>query len=135
MVIITKIPYFERLTLKRVLIVTRELLLREGVESLLSREVDIKVHGTQFIDESTLAKEIDRYHPDVVILDERLEYTDLANLFDLLIDYPRIRVMVVNVIDNKVNVYDKSEFELAHSYDFVSAIRQGATYVGDDFVR
>jgi DNA-binding NarL/FixJ family response regulator len=135
MVIITKIPYFERLTLKRVLIVTRELLLREGVESLLSREVDIKVHGTQFIDESTLAKEIDRYHPDVVILDERLEYTDLANLFDLLIDYPRIRVMVVNVIDNKVNVYDKSEFELAHSYDFVSAIRRGATYVGDDFLR
>jgi DNA-binding NarL/FixJ family response regulator len=132
---VTKIPYFERLTLKRVLIVTRELLLREGVESLLSREVDIKVHGTQFIDESTLAKEIDRYHPDVVILDERLEYTDLTNLFDLLIDYPRIRVMVVNVIDNKVNVYDKSEFELAHSYDFVSAIRRGATYVGDDFVR
>ncbi len=121
--------------MKRVLIVTSELLLREGVESLLSREVDIKVHSTQFIDESTLAKEIDRYQPDVVILDERLEYTDLSNLFDLLIDYPRIRVMVVNVIDNKVNVYDKSEFEVAHSYDLVSAIRQGAAYVGDDFVR
>lgn len=121
--------------MKRVLIVTSELLLREGVESLLSREVDIKVFSTQFFDESTLAQEIDQHQPDVVILDERLEYTDLANLFDLLIDYPKIRVMVVNVIDNKVNVYDKSEFVVSHSYDLVSAIRQGSAYVGDDFVR
>ena len=121
--------------MKRVLIVTSELLLREGVESLLSREVDINVYSTQFIDESTLAHEIDHYQPDVVILDERLEYTDLTHLFDLLIDYPRIRVMVVNVIDNKVNVYDKSEFEVSHAYDLVSAIRHGSAIVGDDFVR
>ena len=121
--------------MKRVLIVTSELLLREGIASLLSREGDINVHSTQFQDESTLAKDIDHYQPDVVILDERMEYSDLTKLFDLLIDYHSIRMMVVNVIDNKVNVYDKSEFEVSHSYDLVSAIRQGSTFVGDDFIK
>lgn len=121
--------------MKRVLIVTSELLLREGIASLLSREGDINVHSTQFLDESTLAKDIDHYQPDVVILDERMEYRDLTKLFDLLIDYHNIRMMVVNVIDNKVNVYDKSEFEVSHSYDLVSAIRQGTAYVGNDFVK
>jgi len=120
--------------LKRVLIVTSELLLSEGIESLLSHEDDIIVIGTQFTDESDLAKDIDHYQPDVVILDERLEYSDLTKLFDLLIDFPRIRMMVVNVIDNKVNVYDKSEFEISDSNDLVFAIRQGSAYVGDDFV-
>ncbi|MCK4977321.1 MAG: response regulator transcription factor [Anaerolineales bacterium] len=121
--------------MKRVLIVTSELLLREGVESLLSREVDLNIMSTRYIDEATLTQEIDHYQPNVVILDERLEYTDLTNLFDLLIDYPRLRVMVVNVIDNKVNVYDKTEFEVSHSYDLISAIRQDSAFVGDDFVR
>ena len=110
--------------MKRVLIVTSEKLLREGIASLLSSEGDINAQTTQFLDESTLAKEIDQYRPDVVILDERMEYQDLTKLFDLLIDYHKIRMMVVNVIDNKVNVYDKSEFEVSHSYDLVSAIRE-----------
>lgn len=118
--------------MKRVLLVTSELLLSEGIESLLSREVDLIVYSIQFEGETELADEIDHYQPDVVILDERLEYSDLTNLFDLLIDYPRIRMMVVNVIDNKVNVYDKSEFEILHSNDLVFAIRQESAHVGGD---
>lgn len=112
--------------LKRVLIVTSELLLREGIASLLSREGDINVSTTNYIDEKTLIHEIDKYNPDVVILDERMEFSDLTNLFNLLIDYPKLRVMVLSVIDNKVNVYDKAEIIVSHSYDLISAIRQGS---------
>ena len=121
--------------MKRVLIVTSELLLREGIASLLSREVDIDVMSTNYIDELTLNHEIDQYNPDVVILDERMEYTDLTYLFNLLIDYPKLRVMVLNVINNKVNIYDKAEIEVSRSYDLISAIRQESIYVGDDFVK
>ncbi len=112
--------------LKRVLIVTSELLLREGIASLLSREGDFNVSTTNYIDEKTLIHEIDQNIPDVVILDERMEFSDLTILFNLLIDYPKLRVMVLSVIDNKVNVYDKAEIELSHSYDLISAIRQGS---------
>lgn len=121
--------------MKRVLLVTSELLLRQGIVSLLSREVDINVLSINYVDEKTLIHEIDQYNPDVVILDERMEYRDLTKLFDVLIDHPRIRMMVVNVIDNKVNVYDKSEFEISHSYDLISAIRQGSAFVSNDVLK
>ncbi len=121
--------------MKRVLLVTSELLLRQGIVSLLSREVDINVLSINYVDEKTLFHEIDQYNPDVVILDERMEYTDLTHLFNLLIDYPILRVMVLNVIDNKVNIYDKTEIEVSRSYDLISAIRQGSAYVSNDVVK
>lgn len=120
--------------MKHVLIVTSELLLREGIANILSREVDIEVMSTNYVDENTLIREIDLHNPDVLILDERMEYTDLSYLFDLLIDYPKLRVMILNVIDNKVNVYDKAEIEVSRSYDLISAIRHGVVYVGDSYV-
>ena len=121
--------------MKRVLIVTSELLLRQGIASLLSHEVDINVLSINYVNEKTLIQEIDQFNPDVVILDESLEYRDLTILLDVLIDHPRIRLMVVNVIDNKINVYDKSEFEVSHSYDLISAIRQGSAFVSNDALK
>jgi DNA-binding NarL/FixJ family response regulator len=96
--------------------------LTSGVENLLIRQNGMNIMSTALSDWATLANEIERFHPDVLIFDTSLRFTDLTSLLDLLKDTPELRVVVMNVHDNRVHVYDKREIIIKHASDLVAAI-------------
>ena len=109
--------------MKRVLVIFDEPILKAGVESLLSREVDLEILSTTLVNGDQLCDQLNSYCPEVVILDEKLESARISNVIDLLNRYPSIRVLVVNLRDNRLHIYEKHEIMVAHSTDLVSTIR------------
>lgn len=111
-----------RLALKRVLVVFSEFMLGVGIESLLQNEKEISVQSITL--SQVLSGEFNHYQPNVVILDETVRFSDLRRVFELLQDCPELRVMVINLQDNRVSIYDKHEILISRSKDLVSAIQQ-----------
>ncbi len=110
--------------LKKIIIVLSESLIGKGVESLLSREMDLSVTSISFKDDSTLNRQIGRDQPDVIILDESLIYNEMLSLFNLFASHPHLRVMVLSVGENRINIYEREEIRIAQSADLVSAIME-----------
>lgn len=113
--------------LKRVLVVHRDLLLGIGIESLLEREKDLLVMGIAIT--SNMNSDIENFHPNVIVLDETLSFGDLNRIFETLQDGPELRVMVINLQNNHVTVYDKREISITQSNDLIYAIKQNRDLV------
>jgi len=111
--------------LKRVLIIINKLLFRVGLEGLLSREDDLRIQSVNFNPGRSLSEQIRGYEPDVIVVDESLKFSPTASFIDLLMGLPNIRVLVVNTRENKVQIYDKHEIQIAGSLDLISAIKNG----------
>ena len=114
--------------LKKVLVVHSDLMLGAGIENLLAREKDILVMGTSVT--TNMSSDIDKFRPNVIVLDETLSFEDLGRVFDLLKDCPELRVMVINLQDNRVNIYNKREISISQSTDLVYAIKNNLDQVG-----
>lgn len=110
--------------MKKVIVLLSESLIGKGVESILSREKDLSVTSTSFIDDATLNQQIERDQPDVVILDERLEIADLSCMVGLLKENPELRVIVVEEQQNLIHVYQKQEIIVTRVADLIDTIRR-----------
>jgi len=114
--------------MNRVLVAFNEILLGAGVLNLLSREGDLSVTKAQLEDQVGLLREVERHHPDILILDETLrskQLSDLARIFQI---YPDLRILVINPKENVVHVYEKLEIRVDRSADLLAAIRGGARF-------
>ena len=111
-------------TLKRILVVIGESYIGKGVESLLSRQADLRVDSFPFLDGISLGDQIEGYQPNVIILDESLLSSKRIDLSSLLMGYPKMRVLVLGIQDNRLNVFDHQELIVSHSNDLVSVIER-----------
>jgi DNA-binding NarL/FixJ family response regulator len=110
--------------LNRILLFQSDLLLLAGIESLLAREMDLNISTITLDDEVQLIHVIEKYDPQVVVMDERLALSRFSLLFDLFKGFPELRVMVVDDKENLLHIYDKHEVMVRQGKDLVSAIRQ-----------
>ncbi len=90
---------------------------------MLSREMDLNVTSISYDGDDIVIHHIERYQPSVVVIDESLMLNNSGNLFNRLLDYPRLRVLVLGVKDNRINIYDRKEILVSQSADLISAIR------------
>lgn len=109
-------------TLKRILVVIGESYIGKGVESLLSRRPDLNVDSFPYLDGISLSSQIESYQPNVIILDEGLLSSKRIDLSSLLMGYPKMRILVLGIQDNRLNVFDHQELIVSHSNDLVSVI-------------
>lgn len=109
---------------RRVLVIYSDHLLAAGVESLLTRQGNLTVMSASIHRRNLLGREIVRFQPDVVVLDESLQFTDFPQLLELLKEYPKLRVIVVDTVDNIMHIYDKHQIAVTQGHDLVSAIQK-----------
>ena len=109
--------------MKRVLVICSERILSAGIESLLAHERDFSVFTIAPADVTAITEEIAHFQPNVVIWDENRPFSELTTVLNLARDYPELRVLVVNLHDNRVHVYAKQEFLLNQGTDLVEAVR------------
>ena len=121
---LTKYIQIAEIDLKSILIVNGESYFGKGVESLLLRHPDLTVDSTTFFDGNSLNYEIENCRPNVVILDESLLTSNRIDLSHLLMGYPKMRVLVLGIHDNRLSIYDHQELIVSNSNDLVSAIER-----------
>ena len=111
--------------MKRILMVNSELLLSAGVESLLSNEIDFGLKRIMLDNEIDLSDELNRYQPDTVIMDESLMMTDPSALMGLLKNGPDMRVIVLQVRENQLQIYKRHDVSISCVEDLVTVVRGG----------
>ena len=108
--------------MKRVLVVHNDSPISAGVESILSHQDSLVIEGFTPANKMDLSRQIERFKPDVVVLDTSLPFSTLSRLLKLLSKCPLIRVIVLNIEDNQVQVYDKHQVWVESASDLVAII-------------
>jgi DNA-binding NarL/FixJ family response regulator len=109
---------------KCVLIINPAMVLTAGLEILLRHQKDINVISSNPESEEMLFEVIEHYHPDVMLLEDGHCFVQPAYLVSLLKGFPDLRVMVVNLNDNHLQIFARQERLVTCADDLVDAVRQ-----------
>ncbi|MCB8983255.1 MAG: response regulator transcription factor [Ardenticatenaceae bacterium] len=96
----------------RILIVSEQGIMGSGLEKLLVDEQTFEVVRLVLHSEEDLLQQIWQLLPDIIIL--ALEPTEIcpARLLEQLQDYGRVRIVLVDLLSNEIDVYDREPVTL-----------------------
>ena len=86
-------------------------LLEEGIASLLSRGINLKVSRVKYTDETAFLGEVVQKQPDVVLLNDSASL-DKMHAFKILFSMPSLtglRIIVTSLDNNIIDVYMKPD--------------------------
>jgi len=109
------------LQFNRVLIASNEGLMGAGLQRLLSEEPSLVVVNCLLGNETSLIAEIHRLLPDIVVL-VSAEALSPARLLELLPDYGRLRIILVSLTSNTIEVYDRQQIQVENESAFLDQI-------------
>jgi len=107
---------------KRIVVLESNRLLFAGVRSFLSTQEWYDVIGLNLVDQEQIHQAIERLQPDVIILDNQNRVTDLSALMSYLEGLSKIRVIIVNVTDNQIQICEKQQLRIHQLSDFLAAL-------------
>lgn|GEM_PF-1584850 len=108
---------------RRILIVENESLLGAAIEHLLTGITDFQVVGIKAPDEETLIEALKQIRADVLIFDEASLLKVSLRLLTEILNYPYLRIVVVNANNDYVQLYHKQEAVITQAADLINLIR------------
>jgi DNA-binding NarL/FixJ family response regulator len=94
-----------------------------GLKNLLNEQSDMECVGSYVDGEVDLKGLIDRYNPDVLVIDQKNKYyPNLACLLPL-VQYPDLVVIVLENDKNLIQIYRRGEMILSSNMDLIAVIR------------
>ncbi len=115
----------------RILIVQSRSILVAGLISLLHEEECFDVESTIYKNKKHLQTEINRYQPEVVIIDACLSKSKISTMLTFLESQPQIRILVVSLRESQIQIYEKQNREVNYIDDLIKII-QGEAIVQRD---
>jgi len=112
----------------RVLIVQSKSILVAGLFSLLQQDGRFEVNSSIYKNKQHLNTVIDQFHPEAVIIDSCLGKSKIGILLTFLESQPQIRILVVNLGDSQVEIYEKQNQAVNYVDDLIRVV-QGETIV------
>jgi DNA-binding NarL/FixJ family response regulator len=109
---------------QRILILDHLMLVGAGIQTFLTGEADLDVIGISPDNQESLAQEVNRLRPDVIILDEASRLAGPIKLMFLLKDMPKLRIVLISANDNRVRIFRKEETQLCQATDIFGIIRE-----------
>lgn len=110
--------------MKRVLVLRSDLLIAQGVENLLLQVNELEVKSTALIDEKSIRKELNVFHPDVLILDDSLLVSEQQTWLSLFEKFFSLRVVIIDLRSNQLHIYDKHKFMINKASDLIKVIQE-----------
>ncbi len=107
---------------KSVLVIRSSYLLSAGVESLLKEHPELEVVGINIECTIQLVEKVMMVKPDVMVLDESTIIANPSSMIELFKSFPDLRVIVVNLENNHMSVFDKRYIPIQHLTDFYAAL-------------
>lgn len=100
-------------------------LFARGVQSLLAKEGEVEVVGTERDDRHALDT-LKALNPDVILVDSGAPRGESRlTIAEILQDVPQARVISLSIDENGMDIYDRQRMVAAGPADLVRAIRRG----------
>jgi hypothetical protein len=112
---------------QRVLLLGNGSMFDDSLRQLLGHETDLDVTDMAYTDDTTLQMTIAHLCPHVIIVNDNGP-VDLARIFQMLANlvfHTALRIVVVRVDDNTIDIYDKKHIVARASDDLLNVIRSG----------
>lgn len=107
----------------RVLVISSEQPLWVGIKAILGKESNLDLISLPSSDQKVLLREIDDLKPAVIVVDEKFPSADLTMILNLQKTYSMLRVVVVSLRENQLQIYDKRDIFVSELKDFISAVQ------------
>lgn len=107
---------------RRVLVVAGDCLFSAGLQNILSLRTNLEVHAVIFKDIPDLIVNIQSFNPGVVILDEIYFLANPTDLLEAFLSFPELRVIRMNIDDNRLQVYEKKQVLVRTPEDFFAEV-------------
>ena len=109
--------------MRRVLVIQSDIVLAIGVESLLLREKDLNMIVRSLGDGTGLREEFERFQPEVLVVFENTDLSDLQLLINLIKDFANMRIVVLDADGDRARVYDKHDILIKEASDLIATVR------------
>lgn len=119
--LLTEIGDYDLTHHKQILVLEDEKLATASILSLLASQSGLVVTNTTV---SSLAclEQAEGLKPDVVILEEELLAVNISAVVKLADRHPKLRLIVFNLNDNTLNVFDKQSVQIRQVNDFLELL-------------
>lgn len=107
---------------KKILAIGSDLLFNAAVLSLLQEQEDLVVLRLSTSELVSAAKNEAFNYPDTIVIDENTMTRDRDSIIKFLDRYAQCRAIIVNLSDNKLEIYDKQRHEVRKFDDFLSVL-------------
>jgi DNA-binding NarL/FixJ family response regulator len=109
-----------------VLVTKQDSMLNRALTDLLQNSnCELKIITSGANDVHSLIAETSRVNPDIVILGESTPLARLDVLGNLLMSYPKMRVVVVSEESNWLHIFDKKDKLMGQNSDLLDALCVG----------
>ena len=106
-----------------VLVMKTDVLLKRTVVSLMNLEKELEIVVSEAVNITDLAMDVSKINPNVVLFSESQPMAAKESLAQLLITYPKLRIIVVSVDSNWLYIYDKEDMLLTNLDDLLTVIK------------
>ena len=107
----------------KILIMMDDCSIASGIESLLSEESGLVVESPKFRSGIQIKELMERTLPDVIILDESMMALRHFSLYDLLESSSNVKIVVLSLQVNQMNVLNRYEVIITEFKDLISTIQ------------
>ena len=111
-----------RVDLKKVLVISDNDFLLVGIERLLKTIVDFSIQKEISQDEEEITRHIEEIDPEIVIIDGSLNKNGSKLITRLLYSRKALRLLIMHIDSNHVQIYDKREVSLEQTTDLTAII-------------
>ena len=109
----------------RVLVLNSEQPLWVGILAILGKETNLDMICLPSSDQKALQQKIDHLKPAVIVIDEKFPSADLEMILGMQKTCSELRVVVVSLRENRLQIYDKRAVVIRELRDFVAAVQSG----------
>lgn len=110
----------------RVLFVTGDMLLGEGLAHILNRQSDLTLYTVRGGNVETLLHQMNLFQPTTIIITDQASQAVVGQLLQRLHHASYMRLICVSAEDDVVQVYEKNQFTIHHVDDFASMVSRRA---------
>jgi DNA-binding NarL/FixJ family response regulator len=107
---------------KRIVLLESDCLLYAGMKSFLTDQEHLDVIGINIKDPEGIYQAILKIQPDVIILNQNDQQTNLTELMDWLRNLPSVRTIAVNVTDNQIQIWEQKQILIQELGDFLDVL-------------
>jgi len=99
-------------------------LLATSIKNLLAPNEGFSIHCASEENIQELINSLKLHRPDVLILDDSQTGREISKYFLMENNCPDVRVIVANVDNNHLKIYERFQIQLSRSADFIDAIKR-----------
>ncbi len=88
----------------------------------MSRQSGLVVRGISVSEEAELIERISSFRPDVIVWASADDRARFNRLFDLLVDYPRLREVILSLDGARMQIHDRCQVAVQGASELVKLI-------------